>query len=144
MDRKNVNDLLAFLAVAKELSFTKAAAKLGVSQSALSHTIRGLEEELGLRLLTRTTRSVAPTEAGERLYLLPRNEREWEIGSDSRSAIIPLICRQICTACAFCTRTPRRMRRQGDCEPRSLAPRLSTAAYTGRFMKDSHQLSDRL
>ena len=67
MARANVNDLLAFLAVAKERSFTRAAAKLGVSQSALSHTIRGLEERLGLRLLTRTTRSVAPTEAGERL-----------------------------------------------------------------------------
>src|SRR5438128_8349561 len=65
--RGNVNNLLAFLAVAKEGSFTRAAAKLGVSQSALSHTIRGLEERLGLRLLTRTTRSVAPTEAGERL-----------------------------------------------------------------------------
>ena len=58
---------LAFLAVARERSFTRAAAKLGVSQSALSHTVRGLEERLGLRLLTRTTRSVAPTEAGERL-----------------------------------------------------------------------------
>src|SRR5271170_6939583 len=67
MHRGNLNDLLAFLAVGKERSFTKAAAKLGVSQSALSHTIRGLEERLGLRLLTRTTRSVAPTEAGERL-----------------------------------------------------------------------------
>ena len=67
MPRHNVNDLLAFLAVAKEGSFTRAAAKLGVSQSALSHTIRGLEERLGLRLLTRTTRSVSPTEAGERL-----------------------------------------------------------------------------
>lgn len=67
MARQNVNDLLAFLAVAKERSFTRAAAKLGVSQSALSHTVRGLEERLGLRLLTRTTRSVAPTEAGERL-----------------------------------------------------------------------------
>src|ERR687884_880199 len=67
MPRENVNDLLAFLAVAKERSFTRAAAQLGVSQSALSHTIRGLEERLGLRLLTRTTRSVAPTEAGERL-----------------------------------------------------------------------------
>jgi DNA-binding transcriptional LysR family regulator len=67
MYRGNLNDLLAFLAVAQERSFTKAAAKLGVSQSALSHTIRGLEEQLGLRLLTRTTRSVAPTEAGERL-----------------------------------------------------------------------------
>jgi DNA-binding transcriptional LysR family regulator len=65
--RENIRDLLAFLAVAKERSFTKAAAKLGVSQSALSHTIRGLEEDLGLRLLTRTTRSVSPTEAGERL-----------------------------------------------------------------------------
>jgi DNA-binding transcriptional LysR family regulator len=67
MARGNVNDLLAFLAVARERSFTKAAAQLGVSQSALSHTIRGLETRLGLRLLTRTTRSVAPTEAGERL-----------------------------------------------------------------------------
>jgi DNA-binding transcriptional LysR family regulator len=63
----NTNDLIAFVAVARERSFTRAAAKLGVSQSALSHTIRGLEERLGLRLLTRTTRSVAPTEAGERL-----------------------------------------------------------------------------
>ena len=67
MPRANVNDLLAFLAVARERSFTRAAAQMGVSQSALSHTIRGLEERLGLRLLTRTTRSVAPTEAGERL-----------------------------------------------------------------------------
>jgi DNA-binding transcriptional LysR family regulator len=67
MPRENFNDLLAFVAVAKERSFTRAAAQLGVSQSALSHTVRGLEERLGLRLLTRTTRSVAPTEAGERL-----------------------------------------------------------------------------
>src|SRR3981189_600300 len=67
MKRENVNDLLAFLAVARERSFTRAAAKLGVSQSALSHTVRGLEARLGLRLLTRTTRSVSPTEAGERL-----------------------------------------------------------------------------
>src|SRR4051812_46607278 len=64
---KNTHDLMAFLAVARERSFTRAAAQLGVSQSALSHTIRGLEERLGLRVLTRTTRSVAPTEAGERL-----------------------------------------------------------------------------
>jgi len=61
------NDLLAFLAVARARSFTRAAAQLGVSQSALSQTISGLEARLGLRLLTRTTRSVAPTEAGERL-----------------------------------------------------------------------------
>ena len=63
----NLDDLLAFIAVGQERSFTRAAAKLGVSQSALSHTMRGLEEPLGVRLLTRTTRSVAPTEAGERL-----------------------------------------------------------------------------
>ena len=67
MARPDLNDIIAFLAVARERSFTRAAAKLGVSQSALSQTIRGLEERLGLRLLTRTTRSVAPTEAGERL-----------------------------------------------------------------------------
>jgi DNA-binding transcriptional LysR family regulator len=67
MARADVSDLIAFLAVARERSFTRAAAKLGVSQSALSQTIRALEERLDLRLLTRTTRSVAPTQAGERL-----------------------------------------------------------------------------
>lgn len=67
MPRRTVSDLQAFLVVARECSFTRAAARLGVSQSALSHTIRALEARLGLRLLTRTTRSVAPTEAGERL-----------------------------------------------------------------------------
>ena len=67
MPRENINDLIAFLTVARERSFTRAAAQLGVSQSALSHTVRGLEERLGVRLLTRTTRSVAPTQAGERL-----------------------------------------------------------------------------
>lgn len=67
MARQTINDLLAFLAVARERSFTKAAARFGISQSALSHTIRQLEARLGVRLLTRTTRAVAPTEAGERL-----------------------------------------------------------------------------
>lgn len=67
MARPNVNDLVAFIAVASERSFTKAAVRLDVSPSALSHTIRGLEERLGLRLLSRTTRNVSPTEAGERL-----------------------------------------------------------------------------
>ncbi|MBX8536506.1 LysR family transcriptional regulator [Pseudomonas cichorii] len=67
MSGENVRDIPAFLAVARERSFTRAAAQLGVSQSALSHTIRALEQRLGLRLLTRTTRSVSPTEAGERL-----------------------------------------------------------------------------
>ena len=76
MQRGQLDDLLAFLAVGRERSFTKAAAKLGVSQSALSHTIRELEARLGVRLLTRTTRSVSPTEAGERLLhnLGPRFE----------------------------------------------------------------------
>ena len=76
MHRGNLDDLLAFVAVGRERSFTKAAAKLGVSQSALSHTIRELEARLGVRLLTRTTRSVSPTEAGERLLrnVAPRFE----------------------------------------------------------------------
>jgi DNA-binding transcriptional LysR family regulator len=84
MQRGSLNDLISFLAVARERSFTKAAAKLGVSQSALSHTIRDLEERLGVRLLTRTTRSVAPTDAGERLLrsLGPRfDEIESELAS---------------------------------------------------------------
>ncbi|HLZ05790.1 MAG TPA: LysR family transcriptional regulator [Bradyrhizobium sp.] len=68
MDRDNASDIIAFLAVARERSFTRAAAKLGISQSALSQTVSGLEERLGVRLLNRTTRSVAPTEAGERLF----------------------------------------------------------------------------
>jgi DNA-binding transcriptional LysR family regulator len=67
MTRENLNDLTAFVTVAREGSFTRAAARLRVSQSALSQTIRALEEHLGLRLLTRTTRRVAPTDAGERL-----------------------------------------------------------------------------
>ncbi|TLZ00756.1 MAG: LysR family transcriptional regulator [Gammaproteobacteria bacterium] len=67
MPRENFNDLQAFLVVARSRSFTKAAAQLGVSPSALSHSMRGLEERLGIRLLTRTTRSVSATEAGERL-----------------------------------------------------------------------------
>jgi DNA-binding transcriptional LysR family regulator len=67
MPQENFNDLVAFVTVAREGSFTKAAVKLGVSQSALSQTVRGLEARLGLRLLTRTTRSVSPTDAGERL-----------------------------------------------------------------------------
>lgn len=67
MRRENVNDLIAFVQVARERSFTKAAAKLGVSQSALSYTVRTLEGRIGLRLLTRTTRSVSLTDAGERL-----------------------------------------------------------------------------
>ena len=67
MARENINDILVFLEVARERSFTRAAAKLGMSQSGLSHIVRGLEARMGVQLLARTTRSVAPTEAGERL-----------------------------------------------------------------------------
>jgi DNA-binding transcriptional LysR family regulator len=69
MRRDDLTDLIAFMAVARERSFTKAAAQLGVSRSALSHALRGLEARMGIRLLMRSTRSVAPTEAGERLLL---------------------------------------------------------------------------
>lgn len=84
MARENFNDLQAFVIVAREGSFTRAAAQLGVSQSALSHTMRALEARLGVRLLTRTTRSVSPTEAGERLLrtLAPRfDEIESELAA---------------------------------------------------------------
>src|SRR5260221_2409365 len=84
MQRTNLNDLVAFLNVARERSFTKAAAKLGISQSSLSHLIRDLETRLGIRLLARTTRSVSPTEAGERLLTTvgPRlDEVETELAS---------------------------------------------------------------
>jgi DNA-binding transcriptional LysR family regulator len=76
MAREDYSDLLGFIAVARAGSFTRAAAQLGVSQSALSQSVRGLEERLGLRLLTRTTRSVSPTEAGQRLLstIAPRFE----------------------------------------------------------------------
>src|SRR5215470_18338247 len=67
MDRSNASDLLVFLAVAQERSFTRAAARLRMSQPALSQIMRGLEERIGVRLLNRTTRSVRPTQAGERL-----------------------------------------------------------------------------
>jgi DNA-binding transcriptional LysR family regulator len=84
--RDNINDILVFFAVARERSFTRAAAKLGMTQSALSHIVRSLEARLGVRLLTRTTRSVSPTEAGERLLqnVAPRLEEiEAEIAAVS-------------------------------------------------------------
>ncbi|RUY00950.1 LysR family transcriptional regulator, partial [Mesorhizobium sp. M7A.F.Ca.US.005.03.2.1] len=86
MQRDGMKDLLWFVAVAQERSFTRAAAKLGTSQSTLSSTIKELESRLGVRLLTRTTRSVAPTEAGERLFqsLGPRFD---EIEADLASLV---------------------------------------------------------
>jgi DNA-binding transcriptional LysR family regulator len=84
--RENINDIVVFIAVARERSFTRAAAKLGMTQSALSHIMRSLEARLGVRLLTRTTRSVSPTEAGERLLqnVAPRLEEiEAEIAAIS-------------------------------------------------------------
>jgi DNA-binding transcriptional LysR family regulator len=86
MARDNINDILVFFAVARERSFTRAAARLGMTQSALSHIVRSLEARLGVRLLTRTTRSVSPTEAGERLLqnVAPRLEEiEAEIAAVS-------------------------------------------------------------
>lgn len=92
MARENLNDLSAFVAVAEAHSFTKAAARLGISPSALSHAMRGLEERLGVRLLARTTRSVAPTEAGERLLtvVLPHLQGiESELSALNRLRDIP-------------------------------------------------------
>ena len=88
MARTNLNDIAAFLSVARERSFTRAAAQLGVSQSALSQTVASLEAQLGLRLLTRTTRSVSPTEAGSRLVEAagPRME-EIEVALTSLAAL---------------------------------------------------------
>lgn len=84
MKRDELGDLMAFLAVAEERSFTRAAAHLGTSQSSVSHVVRRLEEQLGVRLLTRTTRNVAPTEAGARLMAKLRpafDEIEAELAS---------------------------------------------------------------
>ena len=84
MSQENFNSLIAFVAICREGSFTRAAAKLGVSPSALSHTMRALESRLGVRLLTRTTRSVSPTDAGERLLasVAPRlDEIEAEVAA---------------------------------------------------------------
>lgn len=86
MSRANFNDLQAFVVIAREGSFTRAAAQLGISQSALSHTMRALETRLGVRLLTRTTRSVSATEAGQRLFntMAPRfEEMELELAAIS-------------------------------------------------------------
>ena len=88
MPRENLNDLQAFLAVARDRSFTKAAAKLGVSRSALSHTLRTLEARLGLRLLTRTTRSVSLTSAGDRLlYTVGHHMEEIEAEIEALSEL---------------------------------------------------------
>lgn len=80
MERQDLADLVAFLAVAEERSFTKAAAKLGTSQSSVSHTVRRLESRLGVRLLMRSTRSVSPTDAGEDLIATLKPALE-DIGS---------------------------------------------------------------
>jgi len=100
MQRGHLDDLVAFVAVGREKSFTKAAAKLGVSQSALSHTLRALEARLGVRLLTRTTRSVAPTDAGERLLhtLGPRFEEiEAELAAISDTESVAQLCAYLVT-----------------------------------------------
>src|SRR6266581_2628872 len=89
MPRANTNDLLAFLAVARERSFTRAAAQLGVSPSALSHTIRRLEERVGVRLLSRTTRKVSPIDAGVRLgEAIAKDMIAVRIGPDFRLVVV--------------------------------------------------------
>jgi DNA-binding transcriptional LysR family regulator len=121
MRRGRLDTLLAFLAVAREGSFTRAAAQLGISQSTLSHTVRALEEQLGIRLLTRTTRSVSPTEAGERLLrnIGPRFEeidaeldalselREKPAGTIRLGASLTNGCDRICPANAGSQSEPR-------------------------------------
>lgn len=88
MLRENINQLLAFVAVAREGSFTRAAAQIGVSQSALSHSIRDLEERIGIRLLTRTTRKVVSTSVGERL--MQRIAPHFEIIEDELAAVVEM------------------------------------------------------
>lgn len=88
MLRENVNDLLAFMAVAREGSFTRAAAQIGISQSAISHAVKGLEERIGIRLLTRTTRKVVPTPEGERL--LQRIAPHFETAEEELAALIEM------------------------------------------------------
>ena len=89
MAREQFNDLFWFLAVAEERSFTRAAARLGISQSTLSHTIKRLETRMGLRLLHRTTRNVAPTEAGERLQAIAGPPHCRDRGGDGRPDRFP-------------------------------------------------------
>src|SRR5882762_8151075 len=89
MVRDELSVLSAFLAVAEERSFTRAAKRIGVTQSALSHAVRGLEEEIGVRLLARTTRSVAPTDVGEELLRSLRpalTDIRAALGKDLRAA----------------------------------------------------------
>lgn len=96
MGRESVNDVIAFLAVAREKSFTRAAAELGVSQSALSHIVRQLETKLGVRLLTRTTRAVSLTDAGERLFVgVSHHFDEIELQLDALSDLRELLAGNI-------------------------------------------------
>ena len=132
MQRGNLDDLVAFLAVARESSFTNAAAKLGVSQSALSHTMRALEARLGVRLLTRTTRSVAPTEAGERLLADPAARASRR----SRPSLRPLSeLREKPAGTIRITATDMRPTRSCGRSWRSFLPRLS-----GHQGRDHHRL----
>src|ERR1041385_4367258 len=97
MERNDLSTLAAFLAVAEERSFTRAAKRQGVSPSAMSHAIRGLEEDIGVRLLSRTTRSVAPTEAGEQLLARLRpaltDVRRSEEHTSELQSRLHLVCR---------------------------------------------------
>jgi len=133
MQRDELGDLAAFLAVAEARSFTRAAAKLGTSQSALSHTIKRLESRLGLRLLTRTTRSVASTEAGERLIETLRpalndiDERLAALSALSRLLVYTSTCLAVPILRRRMTSTPARFVLPGG----DLIPALALAACGG-------------
>ena len=142
MRREDLADLHAFLAVLEDRSFTRAAARLGVSQSSLSHTIRRLETRLGVRLITRTTRSVAPTQAGERLLNVLRpaleldRRRDRGAGRSAREAGRNDQDQHFraCGACASlaCSRkTAPRLSRH----PRGTRPRLRLHGHRGRALR---------
>ena len=152
MPRTDLNDIVAFLAVARERSFTRAAAQLGVSQSALSQTLRGLESRLGLRLLTRTTRSVAPTEAGERLLRAagPRLEEiEGELAAlselrDKPSGTIRITATEYATNAVLLPKLAKLLREYPDIKVEIISDYGMTDIVTQRFdagVRDGEQVA---
>jgi DNA-binding transcriptional LysR family regulator len=152
MRRGNLDDLAAFLVVAREGSFTKAAAKLGVSQSALSYTIKELEARLKLRLLTRTTRSVSPTSAGERLlrHVGPRiREIEAELAAVSElrekpSGTIRITATEYATSAVLLPRLAKLLRAYPDIKVEIISDYGLTDIVTQRFdagVRDGEQIA---
>jgi DNA-binding transcriptional LysR family regulator len=152
MQRGNLDDLSAFLIVAREGSFTKAAAKLGVSQSALSYTIKELEARLKLRLLTRTTRSVSPTAAGERLLrnIGPRFEEiETELAAlgelrDKPSGTIRITATEYATNAVLLPKIAKLLRKYPDIKVEIICDYGLTDIVTQRFdagVRDGEQVA---